>query len=340
MAAASEPLNLSQFTVEPPISNAPHRRIRDLTTSEYSVFQELRAQYLSLERSAEHLDAQRLADAIVRKDAAGQPLSRDDINSLETVLIRLEPISRVRERFRTMRRIYCQISGVAENSLQPEGSDEADIRAAAEQMLTDLHLALTSSQRNQELCAKLFRTILGSALALITALTILGVFCCLTSGMYFDGSFKGSLWWKIVWTIPYLPALFYAMMVGAVGAFLSSTLRVQKLATRPSAALSAIEDPSLLSAAIAPLLGAVAGFLIFSCLACHLLPLQPGLLPTLGLPDPMRWHPFNGILAEGPLDIVSNFKILLAGLAGGFSERFFPDVMDWLSKGIVPVPKA
>ena len=156
--------------------------------------------------------------------------------------------------------------------------------------------------------------------------------------MYFDGTFKGSLWWKIVWMVPYLPTLFYSMMAGAVGAFLSSLLRVQKLAARPPVALAAIEDPSLLSAAVAPFFGAAAGFLIFSALACNLIPLQKELLPMLARPDLKHWHPFNreSIFAFGPVDITSNLKILLAGLAGGFSERFFPDVMDWMSKGIAP----
>jgi hypothetical protein len=337
-AATSESFNLSKVSIDPPPAVNPRRRTRDLTISEYSVFQELRAQFLSLDLPADHLDAQRLADAIVRKDTAGQPLSHDDVNSLETVLVRLEPLPRVRERFRVMRHAWCQTSGVAENSLAPEPSDEAGLRAATEQMLSDLHLMLTSSRRNQELCAKLFRTILGSTLGLIAGLTVFGVFCCLTSGMYFDGTFKGSLWWKMVWAVPYLPALFYAMMAGAVGAFLSSVLRVQDLAARRSAALPVVDDPGLLSVAIAPFLGAFAGFLVFSCLAAHLVPLQQDLLPTLGLPNPMRWHPFHGILAEGPVDIASNFKILLVGLASGFSERFFPDVMDWLSKGIMPLP--
>jgi hypothetical protein len=336
MAAASESFNLSQIAVDPPLAVSPRRRTRDLTISEYSVFQELRAQLLSLDLPAGHLDAQRLADAIVSKDTAGQPLSHDDVNSLETVLVRLEPLPRVRERFRVMRHAWCRTSGVAENSLAPEPSDEAGLRAATEQMLSDLHLVMTNSQRNQELCSKLFRTILVSTLGVIVALTVLGVFCCLASGMYGKTALENSLWWKIVWTIPFMPALLYAMMAGAVGAFLSAVLRVQNLAARQSAALAAFETPSLLSAAIAPFIGAFAGFLVFSCLASNLVPLRPNLLPALGIPAKM-WL-FHGILAESPLNVTSSFQTLLVGLASGFSERFFPDVMDWLSKGIMPLP--
>ncbi|MGH7879877.1 MAG: hypothetical protein ACREQD_10325, partial [Candidatus Binataceae bacterium] len=281
------------------------------------------------------MDAQRVADEIVHRDSAGLPVSHDDINGLETVLVRLEPMPRVREWFRAMRRVYSQISGVPPTAFAADADDEPSLRAAAEQMLSDLHLVMTSWKRNQELCARLCRTLLQSTLLVVVGLMILGTFCCLTSGMYFDGTFKGSIWWKIVWTIPYLPALFYSMMAGAVGAFLSSLLRVQNLAARHPLALAAAEDPSLLSAGLAPFFGAAAGFLIFSGLACHLIPLQKELLPALAMPDPMRWHPFNGILALGPVDIMSNLKILLAGLAGGFSERFFPDVMDWMSKGMM-----
>ncbi|HLW69847.1 MAG TPA: hypothetical protein VKS22_04410 [Candidatus Binataceae bacterium] len=340
MAAASESINLSQTVDAGTPRLVRGGRRRHLSTSEYSSFQELRAQYLALDRSSDHLDAQHVADLIVRRDSAGLPVSHDDINSLETVLVRLESAPRVREWFRAMRRVYSQVSGVPLNSFTADTVDEPSLRAAAEQMLSDLHTVMTSWKRNQELCARLFRTILESTVLLIASLIILGVFCCLTSGMYYDGSFKGSLWWKIIWTIPYLPALFYSMMAGAAGAFLSSVLRVQNLAARQPLLLPASQDPSLLSAALAPLFGAAAGFLIFSCLACHLIPLEQQFLPVLTMPDPARWHPFHGVLALAPADILSRLKILLAGLAGGFSERLFPDVMDWMAKGIVPIKQA
>jgi hypothetical protein len=66
-----------------------NRKQRRLTPSEYSVFQELRAEYLSLDTNGEHSRAQALADAIIERDRVGQRLSFDDVRSLETALIRL-----------------------------------------------------------------------------------------------------------------------------------------------------------------------------------------------------------------------------------------------------------
>jgi hypothetical protein len=64
-------------------------------------------------------------------------------------------------------------------------------------------------------------------------------------------------------------------------------------------------------------LNAFAAWFIFSCFAGKL----------------------NGILQAGPLDPTSNAKMLLAGLASGFSERLFPDLLKRVSKAIEPSQK-
>ena len=92
-----------------------NQKQRRLTPSEYSVLQELRAEYLSLDTNGEHSRAQALADAIIERDRAGQRLSYDDVRALETALIRLEPGPRARERLRAMRRDYSQLTGGIEN---------------------------------------------------------------------------------------------------------------------------------------------------------------------------------------------------------------------------------
>lgn len=317
-----------------PGEHSRHWSQRHLTASEYSVFQELRAEYLSLD-IAGHSRAKSLADAIIERDCAGQRLSYDDIRSLETALVRLEPGPRIRERLRAMRRDYMRLMGGAKDSIEPIPSDDADLKAQVEQLLSEFHTLAANSSRNQEVCARLFRTVSISTIAVVVCIAALGTFCWLQLG----NNQNGPLWFRVVWALPYLPAVFFSMFAGTVGAYFSSVLRVQNLAAKRSMPTLMVEDVSFLSAAIAPVVGAFAGFLVFAIFASGLVTGE--FLPKIEFREYNLVNTLNqfnsglyGITQAVPVDKINNIKMLLAGLVSGFSERFFPDVLDWLSKGV------
>jgi hypothetical protein len=189
-----------------------NRKQGRLTPSEYSVFQELRAEYLSLDTNGEHSRAQALADAIIDRDRVGQRLTYDDVRALETALIRLEPGSRTRERLRAMRRDYLQLTGGTENTAAQLPSDDSELKAQIEQMLSEFHSLATSSGRNQELCGRLFRIVSVSTATVIIGIAALGTFCWLQLG----NNPNGALGQRIVWSLPYLPAVFYSMVAGTL----------------------------------------------------------------------------------------------------------------------------
>jgi hypothetical protein len=331
-------MNNSSHTLQPAAAlrsdGAPHsynRKQRRLTPSEYSVFQELRAEYLALDTNGEHSRAQALADSIIERDRAGQCLSYDDVRALETALIRLEPGPRTRERLRGMRRDYIQLTGGKQDPAQLP-SDDNELKAQIEQMLSEFHNLATSSGRNQELCARLFRTVSVSTMTVIIGIAALGTFCWLQIGH----NPNGALWQRIVWSLPYLPAVFYSMAAGTVGAYFSSVLRVQNLAGKRLMPNSLVENISFLSAAISPVVGAFAGFLVFAIFTSGLVAGE--FLPKIDFPNKLDQlnSGLYGITQAVPVDKIDNIKLLLAGLVSGFSERFFPDVLDWLSKEMSP----
>jgi hypothetical protein len=133
------------------------------------------------------------------------------------------------------------------------------------------------------------------------------------------------------------------MVAGTLGAYFSSVLRVQNLAAKRLTPTSAIESVSLLSAGIAPVVGAFAGFLLFTIFASGLVTGE--FLPKIEFREYNVANPYLNQLNSGlwgitqavPVDKIENVKLVLAALASGFSERFFPDVLDWLSKGMSPV---
>jgi hypothetical protein len=318
-------------------NNRKHPR---LTPSEYSVFQELRAEYLSLDTTVGHPRAQALADAIIELDLAGRSLSYDDIRALETALVRLEPASRTRERLRAMRRDYAYLNGGTEDLTQQFPSDEGDLKAQVEQLLIDFHTVATNSARNQEICARLFRTVSLSTLVTVICIACLGTVCWFQLGL--EKNVEGPLWRQTIWALPYLPTVFYSMVAGTLGSYFSSVLRVQNLAAKRLTPTSTVESVSLLSAGIAPVVGAFAGFLLFTIFAS-------GLVTGEFLPK-IEFREYNvaidlnqlnsglwGITQAVPVNKIENIKLILAALVSGFSERFFPDVLDWLSKGMSPV---
>jgi hypothetical protein len=314
-------------------TNTCNRRQRRLTPSEYSVFQELRAEYLSLDTTGGHSRAQALADAIIDRDRAGQRLSYDDVRGLETALVRLEPGPRTRERLRAMRRDYLQLTGATQDRNAQLPSDDSELKAQIEQMLSEFHNLATSSGRNQELCARLFRTVSVSTMTVIFGVAALGTFCWLQIGH----NPNGALWQRIVWSLPYLPAVFYSMVAGTLGAYFSSVLRVQNLAAKRLMPTSLVENISFLSAAISPVVGAFAGFLVFAIFTSGLVTGE--FLPRIDFPNKLDQlnSGLYGITQAVPVDKIDNIKLLLAALVSGFSERFFPDVLDWLSKGMSPM---
>jgi hypothetical protein len=315
-----------------------NRKHRALTASEYSVFQELRAQYLSLDTTVGHQRAQALADAIIEQDRAGPALSYDDIRAMETALVRLEPVSRTRERLRAMRRDCVSLNGGTEDLQLP--SDEVDLKAQAEQLLVDFHAAATNSGRNQEICARLFRTVSLSTLVTVVCIAALGTVCRFQLGL--QSNVEGPLWRQTIWALPYLPTVFYSMVAGTLGAYFSSVLRVQNLAAKRLTPASTVESVSMLSAGLAPVVGAFAGFLLFTIFASGLVTGE--FLPKIVFSDYNVNSDLNqlnsglwGITQAVPVDKIANIKLILAALVSGFSERFFPDVLDWLSKGMSPV---
>jgi hypothetical protein len=343
MAAVLESFNLPSVAREPN-RLASHRRHKNLSAAEYSNFRELCAQYLSLDRADTHPNARTLADEVIRKDLSGQRLTLNDINSLETALVRLEPLDRVRERLRSMSSAYSRLIGEPEKLLTFDQLDEGATRARAEQLLNEIHTASIISRRNLELCSRWIRLFSLSTLMVIAGVISVGLFCCYAAGaMAGAGTAQrpGEAWvitllLQIAWTLPYLPAIFYSMVAGAGGAFLSSLLRVQTLVKRSTSALVAIENQSALSAIITPVIGAFAGFFIFSFFATGLM--QGDFMPKITTPDHAHWiAQWGGILEMGlygqnsPID---DFKLLLAGLASGFSERLFPDMLNSLSNGL------
>jgi hypothetical protein len=333
-------MNNGSITLQPGVTlwsdaatHSYNRKQQRLTPSQYSVFQELRAEYLSLDTTVGHSRAQALADAIIEQDRAGQRLSYDDIRALETALVRLEPGPRTRERLRAMRRDYTQLTGGTEDLTGQIPSDDSELKARVEQLLSEFHTIATNSGRNQELCARLFRIVSVSTIATVVCVAALGTFCWLQLG----NNPKGALGWRIVWALPYLPAVFYSMAAGTLGAYFSSVLRVQNLAAKQLMPAPMVESVSFLSAAIAPVVGAFAGFLVFAIFASGLVTGE--FLPKIDFRNNLDQlnSGLYGITQAVPVDKISNIKLLLAGLVSGFSERFFPDVLDWLSKGMSPL---
>jgi hypothetical protein len=126
--------------------------------------------------------ARALADDIIRKDKCGQRLTVDDINSLETALVRLEPLDRVRERLRSISSVYSQLLGEPEKLLTFDQLDEAATRARAEQLLSELHTASIISRRNLELCNRWIRLFSLSTLIVIFGVISVGLVCCYAAG--------------------------------------------------------------------------------------------------------------------------------------------------------------
>jgi hypothetical protein len=112
---------------------------------------------------------------------------------------------------------------------------------------------------------------------------------------------------------------------------------VQNLAAKQVMPASMVESVSFLSVAIAPVVCAFAGFLVFAIFASGLVTGE--FLPKIDFRNDLDQlnSGLYGITQAVPADKVNNIKLLLAALVSGFSERFFPDVLDWLSKGISPL---
>lgn len=340
MAAATESVKWMSV-----MGDGARPKAHRLSPAENSTFQDLRAQYLGLDSSDGHPNARALAEGVIGKDRDGQRLTLNDIYALETALVRLESFERVRERLRAMIATYSHLPSLLGQTIDFGKLDETATRARAEQLLDDIHAGAIASRRNLELCSRWTRWLSITTLIVIIAIFCTGYFFCDAGGavvrftVVFKGQPEGALpfWKQIAWTLPYLPSIFYSMMWGVLGAFLSSLLRVKTLATALAGPLGAPSDQNLLTAILNPLVGAFAGFFIFSFLASGFI--GSSVAPSI---KPLDYFPVLGnlspIFGVGPPwgDPTEDFKLLLAGLASGFSERLFPDMLDWLSKGLQP----
>lgn len=336
MAAVPKSLELTETVSNPPSTITSRRRRRHLSADEYAAFRELCAEYLSLDHSAEHANAHRLANAIIQKDLQGHRLIRSDIDTLETALIRLQPLARVRERLLAMSREHARLAGVRESLITSEKADEQTVRARAEELLAELHTASLALRLKQKLCGKLLVTFLLSTTLVIGGLTALGLACSDLAGLWpGSGASRLTFWSQLAWGLDTLPPMFSMMMAGAIGAFISGLIRLQKMTAAPRLAMQVSAAPSLLSAMIAPLIGAFAAWFVFSCFAGQLL--QGNILPVIDWKRGNDAYPvFGSILAAWPHDMTSNAKMLLAGLASGFSERLFPDLLNRIGRELEP----
>src|ERR1700756_3240162 len=112
MAAATE--SVKWFSA---MGDADLSKTHRLSPAENSKFQELRAQYLSLDSSDGHPNARALGDSIIGKDREGRRITQDDVYALETVLVRLRPLERVREQLHAMVATYAQLSSLPEQTV-------------------------------------------------------------------------------------------------------------------------------------------------------------------------------------------------------------------------------
>lgn len=135
-----------------------------------------------------------------------------------------------------------------------------------------------------------------------------------------------------------LPVLPFVALSGALGAFVSSLSRIYGLKDLP--ALLLINEFRLIRnryilmySLIPPLIGVVAAVLVYVAIAAQLV--EGNLFPAFQCFDEgykVCDKGIDGLLKYGPQSAVDCAKSLFWSFVAGFSERFFPGIVEGLTK--------
>jgi len=265
------------------------------------------------------------ADLIVKK---GNDVTCTDLFTLETAVVRLQPIERLRRRACILRQKYRSLVGeqayqayLACSPLDPQTAKPEELRADMEQLLSEFHWHYSAVKTRECLFHDLQRRLVTPILVYMLATLAWALW-------YIEGE-SG--------TIPTLPVV---VLAGVLGAFTSILRRLQ---TAQSQSVAPAEDMigklSELGLGRLGVFMALASGAIFSSILYLIFigqMVQGSFFPEIVSPEAapgtstgLAFSKF--VTATDPRDGVEFAKLLVWSFISGFAERFVPDVLDRLT---------
>ncbi len=133
-----------------------------------------------------------------------------------------------------------------------------------------------------------------------------------------------------------LPVLAFVALSGALGGFVSSLSRLYSLRELPALlmkkSLHSMQNKFVaMYSLIPPLIGAIGGVVVYVAVAGGLI--QGDLFAKFKcFNQGGNCDSFGGLLMFGPSAVTDYAKVLVWGFISGFSERFFPGVIESLAR--------
>lgn len=254
-----------------------------------------------------------------------------DIFELESIILELLPLDKLRRRAWDLRAKYKQMVTPATydaylNSKppdpdSPDPSLERDLRSDLSRLLADFHwqYGLTLARESTRASISLWQTI--------------------TLGVVILFAIGGFVWWaSSPATYPPFPIALGVFITGMIGGFVSTQLRLQNI--KPSGA-EPIEELVQLNQGkaaiiVAPTLGGIFAVILYVIFAGNFLksdifPIISGALPTPHLET--FWQ------GTGPTTVVDAARLLVWSFLAGFAERLVPDALDRIAATNTAVAK-
>lgn len=295
---------------------------------ELSRFYRLLAEYRTLSVMSDNQNAARLAATIAGKRPAS--VSRDDVDSLEAALLRLQPAINLSRQAWQLRKRYREIVGpqqyqeyLSSKPFDSDSPDEVKLRADLESLLSEIHklqiiIPRRESQRNN------LTKWLGISACLIIIAAAFICYLLLKCPNFRHPIVAGAL----------------VGMTGAVGGIVSAQRRLQLIPGETSS-YTQLKYGWFSIAIIAPLSGLIFAMLLSLMFLSGLL--EGALFPKF-LPMQPDSNTGEDLLMQvrhiHPQSVADICKLFVWSFIAGFAERFVPDVLDRLMARAESVDKA
>src|ERR1051326_8185833 len=279
-----------------------------------SYFQQLAGLYQTSISKDINPAAKAEAESILAK-LADDPhaLNWDQVFRLESAILKLEPLDRLRRRVWSIREEYREMASPSEwksyldsHPPDPDTAAEPALRADLESLMDELHWLYTVIWVQEEFRSRISQRVITLATIILLIIVFIGEFCFLLGTPVLG---------RVLWIVA---------VSGILGGLTSTVRRIQTVSFGGNTDLNLLElERGQFSVYLSPFLGAVFAIILYFLFIGGLL--KGALFPDI--PECVGFFP-----GDGSMSCLIYGKLIIWSFIAGFAEQFVPDSLDQLAR--------